>query len=130
MTHVWALAKLRGGGEQFCVLTVSDVEKVQSQSKASQHGPWKTHWEEMAKKTAIRRLCKYLPLSDDDFRLIELAGKEEAGIPQGLQVADVIDVPASATDAGPEKPPTVSGSGTVAKDGEDPYGGKDPLGND
>lgn len=98
VSHVWALAKLKSGGEQFIVLTIDDVKKVQAQSKASQFGPWKTHWEEMAKKTAIRRLCKYLPLSDDDMRLIELAGKEEAGVPQNIDVSEVIDVQASKPD--------------------------------
>lgn len=78
-THAWALAKLKGGGEQFVVLTVSDVEKIRAKSKAGTSGPWVDYWDEMAKKTALRRLSKYLPISDDDYRLVEAAGREEAG---------------------------------------------------
>lgn len=34
-------------------------------SSGSQYSPWKTDYEEMAKKTVIRRLFKYLPISTE-----------------------------------------------------------------
>lgn len=93
-TYVWALAKLKGGGEQFTVMTVEDIERVRKSSKASQNGPWVTHWGPMAQKTCLRRLCKYLPISDDDMRLVELAGLEEAGMPQEVDLGSVVDTTA------------------------------------
>lgn len=62
---VYAEARLRQGEVQTAVMTVEEVEKVRQASRAAETGPWKDHWGEMAKKTAVRRLCKMLPLSPE-----------------------------------------------------------------
>ena len=62
VTHVYAVAKLKGDGVQFEVMSRAEIEKVRTSSKAGNSGPWSSHWEEMAKKTVIRRLFKYLPV--------------------------------------------------------------------
>lgn len=64
ITHAYAVAHLKDGGNAFEVMTLSDIHLVmlQSQSKGK-WGPWKEHFAEMARKTAIRRLSKFLPLS-------------------------------------------------------------------
>jgi phage RecT family recombinase len=56
LTYVYAVAKLKDGGVQFEVMSRNEIDKVRAQSKAKDSGPWVTHFEEMAKKTAIRRL--------------------------------------------------------------------------
>lgn len=61
--RVYAAAKLKDGTTPFVVMTFSEVEAIRLRSKAGNNGPWKTDWAEMAKKTAIRRLSKWLPLS-------------------------------------------------------------------
>ena len=70
LTHVYAIAELlaRDGtptGKQFVVLTRRQVDKARTQSKSSDRrdSPWQTHYPEMAQKTAIRRLAKFLPQS-------------------------------------------------------------------
>lgn len=83
VTHVYAVARLRDGGVQFEVMSRGQVEAVRSQSKAGKSGPWVSHWEEMAKKTVIRRLFKYLPVSVEIQRAVTLDEAAEAGIPQG-----------------------------------------------
>lgn len=50
VTHVYAVAKLKGGGIQFEVMSRAEIEKVRSTSKAGNSGPWASHWDEMAKK--------------------------------------------------------------------------------
>lgn len=60
---VYAIAKLKGGGHQFEVLSKEEIDKIRETSKAKNSGPWVGHYDEMAKKTAIRRLFKYLPVS-------------------------------------------------------------------
>ena len=60
---VYAVAKFKDGGFSYLVMSVEDVEKIRKRSKAADNGPWVTDWEAMAKKTAIKQLCKYLPLS-------------------------------------------------------------------
>lgn len=69
--YVYAAVKFKDGSVQYEVLTKGDVEKVRSVSRAKNAGPWKDWWEEMARKTAIRRLSKLLPLSSEDRRLVE-----------------------------------------------------------
>lgn len=65
VTHAYALAKTVDGGVYIEVMTRVEVEKVRAASKASGSGPWTQWWDEMAKKTAIRRLAKRLPMSTD-----------------------------------------------------------------
>ena len=50
VTHVYAVAKLKGGGVQFEVMSRAEIEKVRASSKAGNSGPWSSHWDEMAKK--------------------------------------------------------------------------------
>jgi recombination protein RecT len=65
MKAVYAEAKLVSGETQSCVLTKSEVDGIRSRSKAGQSGPWVSDYNEMAKKTAVRRLSKMLPLSSE-----------------------------------------------------------------
>lgn len=65
VTHVWAMAKFKDGAHQLVVMLKSEVEQIRERSRAGNFGPWKTDYEEMAKKTVLRRLCKYLPLEPD-----------------------------------------------------------------
>ena len=62
---VYATAKFIGGGVAFEVLSIDDVEKRRKSSRARDSGPWVTHWDEMARKSAVRALAKYLPLSPE-----------------------------------------------------------------
>lgn len=62
---VYAIAKTKDGGIYREVMTVDEVEKVRSVSRAKNSGPWSNWWGEMAKKTVFRRLSKRLPMSSD-----------------------------------------------------------------
>jgi recombination protein RecT len=62
---VYAVATLKDGGKQRAIMTVAEIERVRAVSRAKDGGPWTTWWDEMAKKTVIRRLAKYLPSSAD-----------------------------------------------------------------
>lgn len=63
---VFALAKLKDGTIMVEVMSVQQVERIRAISKASREdSPWLVWWGEMAKKTAIRRLSKRLPMSSD-----------------------------------------------------------------
>lgn len=63
ITHAYAIAHLKGGGIQRVVLTRKKIEKAKASSASGSKGPWGTHYDEMAKKTAIRALFKLLPKS-------------------------------------------------------------------
>ncbi len=62
LTHVYAVAKVNGD-PQFVVMTRKQIDKTRAGVKGSDsaYSPWTKHYVEMARKTAIRRLCKYLP---------------------------------------------------------------------
>jgi recombination protein RecT len=62
---VYAVAKTKDGAIYREVMSVSDVEKVRASSRAGKFGPWADWWDEMAKKTVIRRMAKRLPSSAD-----------------------------------------------------------------
>ena len=79
VTHVYAVAKLKDGGTQFEVMSRAEIEKVRGSSKAGKSGPWANHWDEMAKKTVIRRLFKYLPVSIEAVRAVEVDEKTDRG---------------------------------------------------
>lgn len=59
----YALAKLKTGGEAFIVMDRAEVDRIKDRSKASKNGPWVTDYDAMAKKTCIKQLSKWIPLS-------------------------------------------------------------------
>ena len=89
VTYVYAVAVLKGGGVQFEVMSRAEIEAVRAQSKAGKSGPWVTHWEEMARKTVIRKLFKYLPVSIEAVRAVEVDEKSDRG--EAVTENDFID---------------------------------------
>lgn len=67
VTHVYAVVKYTNGGYDFVVLTTAQVEIVRQRAPGGNNGPWKTDWEAMAMKTAIRRLRNSIPMSVRDM---------------------------------------------------------------
>lgn len=65
VTDVYAVATFQNGGSAFVVMSIEDVEAIRKRSKASKNGPWVTDWDAMAKKTAIKQLIRFLPLSTE-----------------------------------------------------------------
>jgi len=61
---VYAVASLKGSTKpKFVYMTKEEVESIRKRSRAGNDGPWATDYEEMAKKTAVKRLAKMLPIS-------------------------------------------------------------------
>lgn len=63
LTHVYAVAHFKDGGYYFDVMSRDEVDAVRGRSMASDNGPWATDYEAMAKKTVLRRIFPYLPVS-------------------------------------------------------------------
>jgi recombination protein RecT len=79
LRFVYAVAKLKDGGTQFEVMSKVQVDNIRARSKASGSGPWVTDYEEMARKTVVRRLFKYLPVSVEMAQALEIQASTEAG---------------------------------------------------
>ncbi len=88
----YAVAKLKGGGVQFEFMSLAEVNAVRDGSQGYQtakrfnktNTPWISNYEEMGKKTVIRRLTKYLPMSIELANAVALDGRAEGGETQGL----------------------------------------------
>ena len=61
----YAVAHFKDGGYQFEFMPIEEIEKRRMRSAAarSKSSPWHSDYEEMGKKTVIRHMFKYLPLS-------------------------------------------------------------------
>lgn len=88
----YAVAVMHDGTKQFSILSRDDLDKIRSASKSANDGPWKDWEAEMCKKSAIKRLCKYLPLSSEIQKAAALDDAYEAGEPQIFDV-EKIDAP-------------------------------------
>lgn len=74
-THVYAVFKTKDGGYGFEVMSMEDVRAhARKYSKAYGSGPWQTNFEEMAKKTVLKRCLKYAPMKTEFFRAV---GRDE-----------------------------------------------------
>ena len=88
LRFAYAVAKLKDGGVQFVVLSRRDIEAARAASKAAATGPWSTHYEQMAVKTAVRQLFKWVPTSIELATAIEQDERAELGLPQENPLAD------------------------------------------
>lgn len=67
--YFYAVFRTKDGGYGFEVMSVEDVRAhARKYSKAYSNGPWQTDFEEMAKKTVLKRTLKYAPLKTDFVR--------------------------------------------------------------
>lgn len=86
ITHFYAYAKYKDGGHTFEVMTRGEVDAVRDNSegyKAFKRGqiktnPWDSHYPQMGRKTAIRRLANYLPL------MVQRAAALDSAYDQGV----------------------------------------------
>ena len=61
----YSLVRMANGGVQCVVMHRDEIEAIRKKSKAGNSGPWVDFPMEMWKKTAFRRLCKWLPLTPE-----------------------------------------------------------------
>jgi len=78
---VYGVAKFKDGGCHFEWMTISDVEKIKRKSRgaASAYSPWNTDYAQMVRKTMIRRIVNYLPMSIELSNAIQISDAAEDG---------------------------------------------------
>lgn len=99
ITHFYAVIQLMTGGALFEVMNCVEVNFIRDKSKAYAYADnkketiWHLHYEEMGKKTVIRRLIKMAPLSPEINRAIGLDDLADVGANQKTNV-ELLDIPA------------------------------------
>lgn len=64
VTHAYAIVRFANGSKDFEVMDRSEIDAIRKRSASPGSGPWVTDYNEMAKKTVIRRICKRLDFGD------------------------------------------------------------------
>lgn len=96
---VYAVAVFKDGTRTFVVLGKDEIDHIRDNSQgyktAVKYGkkdsPWIAFYEEMANKTAIRRLCKTLPKSPELAQALALEDTHNAGRAQNIDLKDALD---------------------------------------
>jgi recombinational DNA repair protein RecT len=86
----YAVFRTKSGGYGFDYMSSYEIEQhaaKYSQSYGKGYSPWKTNFEEMAKKTVIKRVLKYAPLKTDFVKAVA----QDSTIKQEL-AADMFEV--------------------------------------
>ena len=84
----YAVAKLKDGGHAFEFMSLHQVQEIMSATQSKgKYGPWKDHFTEMGRKTVIRRLAKFLPLSIEFQTAVALDELATVGKDQRMDTA-------------------------------------------
>jgi recombination protein RecT len=84
--YAYAVARLKDSDPQVEVMTTRQLDGIRKRSRAANDGPWVTDTEEMYRKTVVRRLVKYLPMSVELATALELEDRAETGEPTAIDV--------------------------------------------
>lgn len=97
----YCIANFRDGGFHFELMTKEEVDAIKKRSAAVSSGrstPWNTDYDEMAKKTVIRRAVKRLPISLDRYARVAVMADDAAAMGKKFNVdqstgePDTIDI--------------------------------------
>lgn len=127
---VYGMFKTKDGGYGYDVMSMEDVrDHARRYSKAFNNGPWQTNFEEMAKKTVLKRVLKYAPLKSEFLRQVAQDEMTKTEISadmyevQGTYIEDG-DLPVDPStgevvEAGPAAEGPATGEATPPADGDD-----------
>lgn len=78
---VYGVAEFTAGGQHFEWMSKRQVDGIRNRSRATgEDSPWATDYDQMARKTLIRRMSKYLPSSVELRQALEVENITEKGL--------------------------------------------------
>lgn len=86
----YAVCKLKDGGSSFIVMSQQEIQQYRDKyAKSKKYGPWVDEFDAMARKTCLRQLIKYLPISVENLSNFD----ERSGLDvhQELEKSQMID---------------------------------------
>ncbi len=90
---VYVVFQYKDNSHSFDYMSTADVEKIRKRSKTPDAGPWVTDWDEMAKKTVIKRHCKLVPMSIEFAQASRLEDYANMGASQMGVFGDITGEP-------------------------------------
>lgn len=88
-----AIFVLKDGTFDFEAMRISEINDIRERSKSKDFGPWVTDYNEMAKKTVLKRLLKRAPMSIEKPELAEaVEADHKASTGERQNNEDIIDV--------------------------------------
>lgn len=96
LKYVYAVCRFKDGTKKFVVMNRREITQIKTKAQGTDRSdsPWKQWEPEMWKKSAIKRLCKMLPLSTADQRMIQAEDSIETTAVERFVDTDIRDVPA------------------------------------
>ena len=88
----YAVCFFKDGQRQVEVMRKDQINKIRQSSRSPDSGPWSQHTEEMWRKTVIRRICKYLPLTPKTTAVLEHDIQSDFGNVIDIQSIDANNV--------------------------------------
>jgi recombination protein RecT len=88
---VYCVVTFKDGGIFKDFMTKHDVDKIRSISPSgnSDYGPWVKFYDEMAKKSVVKRSSKYFGLSTEDLSRVEEVESSVVNAEHGLAIVDM-----------------------------------------
>jgi phage RecT family recombinase len=81
LRFVYCVIKLKDGGIQVAVMSKAEIDVICNEALRKafkpEESPWTKHYEEMAKKTVIRRAAKLAPMSSEIAKAMEAEDEDD-----------------------------------------------------
>lgn len=65
LVAVYAIATLECGEQEIEVMSRAEIDHIKKKSRSGGSGPWVSEYSSMARKSVLRRICKYIPRAID-----------------------------------------------------------------
>ena len=75
----YAQITFKDGSKQSAIMSKEEIDAIRKRSISGQSGPWVSDYNEMAKKTVVRRVSKMVTLSPEIMEAVERSDKHEFG---------------------------------------------------
>ncbi len=117
LLRVYGVARLKD--TPLAAIEVMPRREVDAIMRATQsqgaYGPWKDHFSEMCRKTVVRRLSKYLPMSVEFADALDREDRIEKGLSPDPSTDDIIDMTAEPEHAEDKPVPQLISSAPVPR---------------